>query len=82
MTNCHNNVIDIQTDYLQVLPKLNLNTLLDVDIFLLEAKSLIAVLTFLITEKNKTTKHYRLLIGGSTWGACLEIHRSRVQDAL
>ena len=56
MTNCHDNVIDIQTDYLQVLPKLNLNTLLEVDIFLLEAKSLIAVLTFLITEKNKTNK--------------------------
>lgn len=53
MTNCHDNVIDIQTDYLQVLLKLNLNTLLAVDIFLLEAKSLIAVLTFLITEKTK-----------------------------
>ena len=66
MTNCHDNVIDIQTDYLQVLPKLNLNTLLAVDIFLLEAKSLIAVLTFLIIKKNKTTKHYKLLIGGST----------------
>ena len=51
--------MDIQTDDLQVLPKLNFNTLFEVAIFLLEAKSLIAVLTFLINTKT-TTKYYKL----------------------